>query len=205
MVMKMEKYDLTSLKKVSKAIYIISKIMEIVMIVAASFTFLVGILCTISVKKINISENYISWGKVKIVAYDAEKLAQSEVGSKVVEVVKNFFSDGSKPYIIPIYIFIGLIVLVIFVFVFHYIYKLFKNIYEKNSPFTDENISIINKLIYTSLIYICAPTLLTYLVKWIFKVPFAFSWGLLEVLLVLMLFALKYIFEYGKSLETKKK
>ena len=102
---KIEKYDFSNLKQISKIVYILSKVIEIVLIVANSIMFLVCIACTFAVKHIKLTENTISLGKIKLIGYDSEKLMTSETGAKILETVKEFFESGNKPFVIPIYIF----------------------------------------------------------------------------------------------------
>ena len=195
----------STLKPLSKAIYIIANVMKWIMIVCASFTIVAGVVCSFYAKKVKLVDTTIYLGKLKIANIGEDKIFAGEEGQKIFEAVKDFFNNGNNLAMILSYVFVGALVLVILVFFFHYLYKLFKNIHENDTPFTDENISIITKLAYVMLAYVCVPSLLSYIVKWIFKLNLTFDWGFIEVLCVLIIFAIKYIFEYGKSLEDKKK
>lgn len=200
---KIENYDFSNLKLISKVVYILSKVLEIILIVTNSILFVAGVACTFAVKHIKLSETSIYLGKIKLMSYDMEELMTSETGRKILETVKSFFESGTKPLVIPAYIFMCVIGLTILIFAFHYLYKLFKNIHESDTPFNNENISTITKLIYTLIIYICLPALISYIFEIIFKIPLLYSWGIFEVLIVLILFGVKYIFEYGVHLESK--
>jgi len=86
-------------------------------------------------------------------------------------------------------------------FIFKYIEKLFVNIHNDDTPFTLENVGYIRKIALFLIIAILASTVLGVLFQAILKVDMNVGIELMDLVLVLIIFSLAYIFEYGYEIQ----
>ncbi len=201
---KNEDLNQRNLKGISKVISIISKILEVCMIVGASACLVATIAIPFIFKNIKIGETNISIGKFKIVQLSQEELLKNGVDTKTFDFIKEFITDN-RVFELCAYTFICVVALVGMAFFFYYLYKLFKNINKEDTPFTENNVDIITKLLIALIGYMAVPTILAWIAELIGNIDINYSWGLKDIILLLVIFASRHIFAYGCSLEKSKK
>ena len=79
--------------------------------------------------------------------------------------------------------------------------KLFINIHNEDTPFTLENINYIRKIAMFLIIAIIAPTIFGIIFQAIIKMDMNIGIELMDLILVLIIFSMAYIFEYGYELQ----
>lgn len=190
-------------KKLSKAISIISKILKVFAIIGAITMLIVAIIVPYLLKRANIDENSISYNGTKIVEFDSEETKILEKNTEILSLLKKLTKDENVYKTITYYCVVECISLILLVFVFHYLDKLFKKFNIENTPFKLENVALVDKLAYSLLLYICIPIVLSGIFELITGNSLNFNWSIIEILFLLIIFAFRYIIEYGSSLEKK--
>ncbi|MBQ6285419.1 MAG: hypothetical protein IJK67_03830 [Bacilli bacterium] len=199
---KNEDLNQKNLKGISKAIAIISKILEVCMIIGASACLVATIAIPFILKNIKVGETDISYGKIKIAEISKDTLLDNGIDESKFTYIKDFIT-GNRVFELCAYTFICVVALVGLAFFFHYLYKLFKNISKEDTPFTEENVNLITKLLIALIGYIALPTILAWIAEIIGNIDINYSWGLKDIMLLLVIFASRHIFAYGCSLEKK--
>ena len=208
----LKKEEQKKMKVLSKIISIISKIGRIICYIAIPFLSLILIASPYLISKVVIKDNNITLNlpnhnisltekndkivlKVgSFVLMDADK---EFLNTKVVSI----FENNSKAQIIG-YVETGFAVLLVTIILTSIIFKhletLFDNINKGETPFTLENVSLIKKIAWKMIIIIIMTNIGSNL-----NIEFE-TYDLVEIL---FLFSLSYIFEYGRllGLETKGK
>lgn len=81
--------------------------------------------------------------------------------------------------------------------------KLFNNIHDKDTPFTIENVGYIRNIAILLIIMACVKIVCGGFVSLLVANSSIISFELMDVILILTLFVVSYIFEYGCSLQAK--
>ena len=87
----------------------------------------------------------------------------------------------------------------------NYLYKLFKNINECDTPFTMDNVTYIRKISLYVLLYIIVPYILGVLTQLIMGINLNAELELTSIVLGLIIFSISYIFEYGYQIQLDSK
>jgi len=205
------------MKGLSKALSIVSKVLKVFVIIGGCFSIFAMVIIPMLFKNITISENEIKVKDTSIIAFKENdgKLEVSLLGkfiimdSDLVEIkeVTKIFNNKSKNLFlayVEALLFVSIVTLAILYMVLNYIDKLFKNIETQDSPFTLENSLYIKKCGYYLIALVAVPLVLSGIFEMISGTELMFTWNTVEILLILVVFAMSYVFEYGYDLENKK-
>ena len=211
-----ENVSIRRLRGMSKALSIISKIVKVFLIIVGCFVILSMVIIPLLFKNIKITEHEISVGENTLVEMNQEdnKLTVKFGGNVVVldediedlkEIIKYFNTDSKGLLVtyIEASLFIAVASLLIMYFVLMYLDKLFTNIYNSETPFTLENADYIRKCAYYLIAFIAVPLILSGVFELITGTEITTNYSLFEVIIILVLFATSYVFEYGYSVENK--
>ena len=91
--------------------------------------------------------------------------------------------------------------LILLYYALKHLEKLFLNIYSEETPFTLENVSHIKKMAYFMIATIVVPYVSGTLVQLVSEVNLGVEFEFFNVIYILSLFAIAYIFEYGYELQ----
>lgn len=212
-VVKFKKEKQQKMKGISKAIYVMARIAKIIMWIPIITVALLVLMIPMIASGINMTdtkielfgENYIYQIDDQVISVVEEKTGKSteffvDTDSNLYE----YFTSHSKAYYIVTAEMIGISLLAflgITFFIFKYIEKLFVNIHNDDTPFTLENVGYIRKIALFLIIAILAPTVLGVLFQAILKVDMNVGIELMDLVLVLIIFSLAYIFEYGYEIQ----
>lgn len=210
-IVKFKENQQKNMKMISKAIYIISRICEIIIgvpticLMLACIVFLV-ISHTFSVEedKIIILNNEIPYS----IENNVLKIEGSEHYISTSTDVKEFVQNhGNMFYTISIeYLLICITVISdLSVLVLHFLYKLYKNVYELDTPFTIENERIINKVVILLLSQIAFSKITALLYSIVASVDLAIEFNVRDIILILVAVSVVYIFKYGRMLQADSK
>ncbi len=126
--------------------------------------------------------------------------SSDEVNTKYIEILNN-----NPKYLIIIYIEVGYLFLIISLFLYSIILsrleKLFININEGDTPFTLENVKHIKQMAFLMIASIILPNISGILFELILKSNLDIRLELSDVVQILFLFGMSYIFEYGYELQ----
>ena len=206
------------LKGISKALSIVSKVIKVFVIIGVVGCVVAAIMLPLLLGNISFKNDTLKVGqdtilnisteedKIKISTKDQVVLIDS-ISVEEFNELKELLTPKTKSmfltYIEGI-LFITILALCIFYVVMNYCDKLFKNIYEKDSPFNLENIDYIRKIAYLLIAYIVVPLVFGGIFELITGKDMMFDASFLEIFLIIVLFLTSYVFEYGYSVENKK-
>ncbi len=197
-VVKFKKEKQKNMKIISKVIYILSKIAqraaEIGIAVLVVFAFVTPFIS----KDVTIDGYELKVNNVII----------GDITNSDVSVITDYLNSHTNSEII-IHVEIILIGLIISLFLLrmitNYLYKLFKNINECDTPFTVDNVTYIRKISLYVLLYITIPYILGIIAQLIIGVNLNVELELISIILGLIIFSISYIFEYGYQIQLDSK
>ena len=211
-----EKAYQRKMRGVSKALSIISKIAKVFIIIGGVCVLLALIVIPLIFKNITFEGDQIKIGNESVLTLKMEEDKMVlKIGDNVVaadatlddykEIVKLFNSESKTSIISYIEgsLFIAVVALVLLYLVFNYIDKIFNKIHKEKTPFILDNVMYIRKCAYLYIAFVVAPLVLSGIFEMITGNNMSFNLNLLEVIFVLVLFTISYVFEYGYELENK--
>ena len=214
-----EKDKQRKLKMLSKIIYILAKIGKILTYIAIPFIVLGMVVIPILMNKIDIKYDRITLkdkGNIISIVEKNDKLVINVKDAKVAEVtgvkdiskIKDFFNNNSKGTIIAAgetALAFALISIVLAILLLRRVEKLFKNINKNDTPFTYDNVEHIRRIAFLMIISIILPAVATAVIELILKVDLNIHFGTYNLIEILSLYVLVYIFEYGCKLQKDSK
>lgn len=214
-----EKDKQRKLKVLSKIIYIVAKIGKILTYIAIPFIVLGMVVIPILMNKIDIKNDRIilkdKGNSISIVEKN-DKLTINVKDAKVAEVtsakdiskIKDFFNNNSKGTIIAsgeTALGFALISIIIAIILLRQVEKLFKNINKNDTPFTYDNVDYIRRIAFLMIINIILPAIASAVIELILKVELNIHFGAYNLIEILALYVLVYVFEYGCKLQKDSK
>ena len=218
-VVSLKKEEQHKMKVLSKIITIISKIGRIFCYIAIPFICLILIITPYLINRVVIKDNNLTLNLLDsninvleesdkvVLKYNGITLADADkefLNTKVVSI----FENNSKAKIIG-YIETGFVVLLVTIILTSIIFKhleiLFDNINKGETPFTLENVSLIKKIAWKMIIIIIMTNIGGGVFELLLSSDLNIEFETYDLVEILFLFSLSYIFEYGRllGLETK--
>ncbi len=218
-IVKFKKEKQNKVKGLSKAIYVIARIGRILSIV--------GIICTIATmiaipfisSNVKVKDNEIElYGeKVRYEYQDddlifkynnQEKILEREEEKLAIKETLNKIENGNMPLLVGFIetAFTFLIVtLVLFIIILKHLEKLFINIHNGETPFTIENVKHIKKMAMFMILVIIIPNIAGVIAEKIIGENLGIGFELFDLIYILFLFSMSYIFEYGYEIQLDSK
>ena len=214
-----EKDKQRKLKVLSKIIYILAKIGKILTYIAIPFIVLGMVVIPMLMNKIDIKNDRIilkDKGNIISIVEKNDKLVINVKDAKVAEVtsakdiskIKDFFNNNSKGTIIAAgetALGFALISIIIAILLLRRVEKLFKNINKNDTPFTYDNVEHIRRIAFLMIISIILPAVASAVIEIILKVDLNIHFGAYNLIEILSLYVLVYVFEYGCKLQKDSK
>lgn len=219
-IVKFKKDEQRKMKSITKLIYVISNIFKHISIIAIVIVGLITIANTYLLINTNIDTknntaticgkniNYevvdkslkIKLENKKEYKIDFDKEVKNETITKVLEMPKCVRLSLS------IFIELSLIFAMYAINrLFSSIQKLFKNIHDNETPFNIENVRYIRNIALFTLLYILSQDILGVIASVIYLLDFNMEIELTNYILVLIIFAISYIFKYGYQIQLDSK
>ena len=215
-VVKFNEKKQNQVKSLSNVISLIGKIGGIVLKVAIPFIILAMILIPFIISNVEVKENQISFKTDNIKIIDENKIeihdiivGELDIDDEDYDVIE-MFENNSNIKIIT-YVETGLVFLLvelyIMIIILGCVEKLFNNIKENTTPFTLDNVNYIKKISYL----IIALILISPISDLLFSILLGISNGgsspfeLMNILEILIIFSMSYIFEYGYEIQQDSK
>lgn len=211
-VVKFKKEKQEKVKGLSKAIYIIAEIGKVIVSIAIVMALIGIIILPILALNVEIQEQnkikafgtefeYQTRNEEMVLQYDGGEVIIGLVDENtdmnaVLEKIRNT-SELSIIIMGEIFLICSLIVAICIYKIMKYVKNLFLNIHNGDTPFTRENVQSIKKVAKYMIITILLPT--------ITGNSITIGIDLLEVLYILIIFCLSYIFEYGYEIQLDSK
>lgn len=211
-IAKLKKNEQTKMKGLSKAISIIARIGKIVVIVGLVFAAITMLITPMIVNNIEVSNNELRYKNevVSIIEKNDKKIIKynnigvGEIDDSTVEKVIDVFNSNTKLQIIAITesALITLIAtLVLYILILNHLEKLFININKEESPFTLDNVEHIRKMAYLMIAAIVLPYIIGAIAGIINNINLDVDFELFDIVEILFLLGLSYIFKYGHAIQ----
>lgn len=214
-VVKFKEEKQKKVKTLSKIVAVISKIGWICSIIGISVIAMITIilpmiLCNIDIKdnKIIAKNNIIEIidEEDKLVLKHNDIVIAEEFDQQAVAIIKDVIKNNANNKWLLIGCFeMGLIVLIICLILsmllFKHLEKLFNNINKQGTPFTLENVEHIKKIAYIMITLIILPNISGTIIELIIQKDLDITVELFNVVEILILFVISYIFEYGYEIQ----
>lgn len=218
-VVKLKEEKQKKVKVLSKIISVLSKIGRICITVAIPFIILVMIALPLVLSKVEVKNNKITFdgtndvvkiieknNKIEVTVND-KTVANEEDKDSIVE-IKDFLDKHSETEIIT-YTELGCAFLIVYLVIMILILKhsevLFKNINKGDTPFTLENVNHIKQMAFLMIANIIFPAIIGGLFNGLMGSEVDINIGGSNLIEILVLFVLAYIFEYGYEIQRDSK
>ena len=220
-VVKFKEEKQKKIKGISKAIYILARIGKIVTTMAIPIIIILLVVTPIFISNIEVKDNMIVFkgaridDKITITEETADDgvtlrlkvndiLIADQTNQDTILKMKSVLENNSK-YLIIGYIEVGFLFLVINLFLYRMILNrlenLFMNINEGDTPFTLENVKYIKEMAKIMIIALALPTCGGLIFEKILATDLDVGFELFDVIQILFLLGISYIFEYGYELQ----
>ncbi len=218
-VVSLKKEEQKKMKVLSKIISVISKIGRIFCYVAIPFISLILIVLPYLINNVDVKDNNLTLNLknnninisekndkviLKVGAFVLADADKEFLNTKVV----NIFENNSKEKIIG-YVETGfsslLVVIILTSIIFKHLETLFDNINKGETPFTLENVNLIKRIAWKMIIIIIINNIGGGVFELLLSTNLDIEFETYDLVEILFLFSLAYIFEYGRllGLETK--
>lgn len=224
-VVKFKEEKQKKIKGISKAIYIIARIGKIVTTIAIPIIIILLLLTPIFISNIEIKDDTIVFKGTRIddkITITEEKtengvtlslkandiLIADETNQDTILKIKTVLENNSKLKII-VYIELGYVCLIICLILYRMtlnrLEKLFINIHNGDTPFTLENVKYIKEMARIMIITLILPNFGGIVFEKILATDLDVGFELFDIVQILFLFGIAYIFEYGYELQLDSK
>lgn len=198
------------MKSVSKIVYIISQINMAIIGVAGVVIALLMLATPILVSNTTITNNKVEIFDEKI-TYSIKKM-EITINDEVIDQEKyfgfenklNLFEKGSElktTLVIEFFLISGLATLTLIYLAVLNLYKLFKNIYNEDTPFTECNIKYIKNIAKFIAISLLVSIVVGNSLGLLFGTDGMIDINVFEILLIVIIYSLSLIFEHGYKLQ----
>ena len=219
-VVKFKKQKQKKVKVLSKIIAVLSKIGWIASIVGSVLVGIVAVLLPIAIKNVDIKDNKIISNNnkiIEVVEEDGELIFKNkkniiaiEKDKETISTIKSVIKDNlNHKGVLIAYtetasaILIASIVLLILML--KRVEKLFNNIHNGDTPFTLENVEHIKKIAYLMIALIILPNVTGSIFEIILHKDLDVSFEMFNLVEILVIFVISYIFEYGYEIQLDSK
>lgn len=210
-VVKFKEEKQKQIKAISKFIYVVSRIAQIVLMLA----IVVVAVCMAGVPVV-LSNTHISENEITVFDQSYEyKIADNviSIGDERINIETNtdlqkYFIGHSTMYHIittEIVVLSTGITLVFMWMMFKYVEKLFVNIHNENTPFTLENVKYIKKIAIFLIAAVLFPDVIGIMFELFTKVDTGAELEIMNLILSLIVYGMAYIFEYGYEIQLDSK
>ena len=213
-VVSLKKEEQHKMKVLSKIITIISKIGRIFCYIAIPFICLILIITPYLINRVVIKDNNLTLNLLDSninVLEESDKVVLKYNGITLADADKEFlntkvlsiFENNSKAKIIG-YVETGfaslLVIIILTSIMFKHLETLFDNINKGETPFTLENVSLIKKIAWKMIIIIIMSNIGGGMFELLLSSDLNLKFETYDLVEILFLFSLSYIFEYGRLL-----
>ena len=211
-VVKFEKDKQKKMKTLTKILSLIGKIAKIVVKVAIPFVVIAMVVIPILLSNIDVKDNMIISNNKNIqlvehnnkinITYKGHTTV-TDIENKDIEDLKLVLSENKTKTIVKIELGFTTLVafLVILSMLLEHLEKLFDNINKGDTPFTLENVNHIKKMSYFMIACIILSGIGEGILNSSLRNDFSFGLEMFDIVEILFLYVLSYIFEYGYEIQ----
>lgn len=218
-VVKLKREEQVKMKLLSKVIYTIAQIGKVLLGVSAILVAVSMAIILVVGTNLKIEGNEVSYNdKTVIVDRTREKITLT-VDDEVTDITKSddvknlnmvldYLDEHSLPKLLIVteLAFATLIaVLVIYMIILKSLENLFRNLNRGDTPFTSVNTLYLKKIAIYMIVATILPDFLGGLAEFAFSIELGVEFGILDIIYILFLFSLVYIFKYGEEIQKDSK
>ena len=214
----MTEKDRVRLKGFSKATAIIALIIKICLIIAVPCIVIVMVALPIGFKDVTITENEIAYKNIaslKIdetrtnidVIYEGDVSHTEENAQSIIKLIE-MFDENTSDYMVKYIdckLGIAFVSLIIAIVIITKIRKILNNIYEGDTPFTEDNVDLLKRISLLSVASIVMPLIMGLILSVALHMNLSINLGTTTIMETLIAICLVYVFKYGVVLQSKSK
>ncbi len=213
-VVTLKKEEQQKMKLLSKFITVFAKIGRIFFLIGIPFIILSMIITPILINKLEIKNNEVTikGNDILSLVEENDKVTLKVNGLVISDYSKEFINNtiievlnNNSKVLIIIYMEVALLTLGVTMYllslIFKHLSKLFKNFNKGETPFTLENVLHIKKMAYLMIVVIILPNIGGLIFNNILNSHINMDFEMFDIIEILFLFSLAYIFEYGRLIE----
>lgn len=210
-IVKFKKKQQKRMKWISKSVYFISNIIKFILAVPTLFLIILILVFPFVSKTLDISENRIKILNNEFNYSINDNMLNINGYEHYIESrtnIKEFISGHDNKffvYSIEYILVCNAVLSALIVLAFHLLSKLYKNIYNGNTPFTLENEKLICTACLFLLIELVLQKLTALIYSWIANVDLAIDLNIKDLFLILVGISIIYIFKYGRMIQVDTK
>lgn len=218
-VVKLKEEKQKKLKVLSKIIEVVGKIAKVFCYIGLGIFALFAFLIPVLINNIDIKNDELVFNKESILKMEesvdgitiksGESIIVKTDNPKEMKAIKDFFSTKNDKAIIigclEFCIACGAISMVLLIFFLKHLVKLFGSINREDTPFTIDNVEHIRKMAYLMIALIILPLIASIVTSALINTEINFSIKAFNILEILFMFILTYIFEYGYEIQQDSK
>ena len=200
------------LKTLSKILQILAILAKVCLWIGLVFLVILAIAFPLVAEDVTISKEELSYKSHKIelresddkldIYYKDKQIGEMDVSEKeIVYTLIDEIKERKLIFVIEVAMIVGVVSIILAIYIMGYVEKLFKNINEQVTPFIEENVTLIRKIGYFMIASVVVGVVGSGIMSVIALKSLDFSYDLVSIGEILMVFALAYIFEYGCSLQ----
>lgn len=218
-IVKFKKEKQKRMKLLSKVIYILARIMKIVAavgIVALALTMVLLLVFGMNFEKdesmvsfmdermsYEVFDDKVVW-EYKDETYEVTKPQEVDALKRTIDFINRYSVGTIVMSGFVMFATLGATLVLLFCSLKH-LEKLFMNIHDEETPFTMENVEHIKKLAFYQITMIVVPFVMGLITQAWLQYNFGVEFEGIEVIYILFLFSLAYIFEYGYEIQLDSK
>ena len=210
-IVKFKNEQQKNMKKISKAIFITSNVCKFVVAIPTVIVILVAIIFPFISRWFKIDDDKIVFFNKEIDYSIDRNILHINGEDHFIESqtnIKEFVKEHDNTFfIISIeYVLICIIIMcMLSVLVLHYLYKLYKKIYNEDTPFTLENEKIVKKIVLFFLIQMVFTKISAFLYSIVANLDLALELNIKDVIILLIAISVVYLFKYGRMIQSDSK
>lgn len=218
-VVKLKKEKQRKMKGLSKAIYVLARIGKVASILGIISVLLTMIVTPILANNVKVENNKIiifgeevkyqkQYDNIKITFKENESTITDQMEVYMASIVIDKIENGQMPMmvgLIEVAFTVLTISLVLLYLTFKRLEKLFINIHNGTTPFTMENVDHIKKMAIFMILIIVLPNISGVITQMIVGEDLGIGFEMFDIIYILFLFSMAYIFEYGYQLQLDSK
>lgn len=210
-IVKFKKEQQKRMQGISKAIYIITNIVKIIVAIPTVCLMFACLIFPFISKSFDITDNQIKILNTEMDYSIDGNMVTIDGNSHYIETKTNIkeFIDNHDNYFFVIsieYILISITILsILTVLSLHCLYKLYKNIFNENTPFTIENEKLVHKACLFVLIEMVLQKITALIYSSVAHLDLAIDINIKDIIVILIGVSIIYIFKYGRMIQADTK
>ena len=214
----MTEQDKTRLSGFSRCVAIILLFVKIILIIVIPFLIIAMIALPIVIKDVKIAPNEINYKNTSLIKISEDRTSfdviyendviHTEENAQAIIALFDRFNENDKENMVKYVdcqLGIVLVSVIVSITILSKTRKLFKNIHNEDTPFIEDNVELLRKIVLLMIINIVLPLIMSIILSLVLKINVGITINFGNILELLIIICLIYIFKYGTILQSKSK